>query len=154
GVDVSCPIAFSPDGKFLARGIRIALWALADMTPRLVFEDDDEDRCFEAVAFSPNGGVLAAQGTREPLRRWAVDSGKPLPGGWGVNRGESYEDRFPGACVAYAPGGDVLATSFGVRGKQGYDSVIYLWDAETGDLRGQVQTKLAYSHPTAITFSP
>jgi WD40 repeat protein len=57
----------------------------------------------------------------------------------------------------------VLATSFGVRGNRGYDSIIFLWDANSGELRGQLYWEIGISQhrlatrfrgPTAIAFSP
>jgi WD40 repeat protein len=34
------------------------------------------------------------------------------------------------------------------------DSVVYLWDADSGEQRGELRAPLGDSHPTALTFSP
>jgi WD40 repeat protein len=144
-----CPLAFSPDGKFLARGGRgIAVWASADSAPEPVFADYT-DGYLEAAAFSPDGCVLAGQGTFDPLHRWSVPSGRPLPRWGGIARALS-----PRECLAYSPDGSVLAASYAVEAGSGYVPVICLWDAETGALRGRLDTEVAYVHPRAIVFSP
>jgi WD40 repeat protein len=154
-----CPLAFSPDGKLLARGGRgVEVWSLHG--PTLEFAAGNFT---ESLAFSPDGRTLASQGADRPVSRWAVPSWTALPGGWGGTRGQSDGERFATGCLAYAPDGSVLATSFGVRGNRGYDSIIFLWDADSGKLRGQLYWEIGISQhrlatrfrgPTAIAFSP
>jgi WD40 repeat protein len=162
-----CPLAYSPDGRFLARGgDRVVVWSLnhPELTPPIFTDPADapppadsstvsigSGRFTQAVQFSPDGRVLAANGPNRALRRWSIPSGEPLPGDWG---GVRTFTRIPTGCLAYSPDGLLLATSFGVAGLDAFDPVIMLWDATTGELRGQLASDFYIAHPSAIAFSP
>src|SRR5205823_6721408 len=88
------------------------------------------------------------------LGRWAVPTGRRLPGGWGGSRSENKDRRFPAGAMAYSPDGSMIATSYGVDSGQRFDSHILLWDRATGSPRGELKAKFAHAHPTAIAFSP
>lgn len=152
------PIAFSPDGRFIARGgYGIASWTWPDQTqvplasayPQRIFTES-----IQSVAFSPDSCVLVSQGENHPLHRWSIPSGESLPGGWGGTMGTNGGTQFANGSVAYSPDGKLLASSFGVMGAKVSNSVIMLWDAENGSLQGQLQAAFAYAHPTNIAFSP
>jgi WD40 repeat protein len=149
-----CPLAFSPDGKFLARGgDGVAVWAWADSSTSPVFTA--EKIAFKALAFSPNGHTLAGQGVLA-LRRWAIPSGKRQTGTWGCQAKNNAFPR-PTGCLAYAPDGSVLATSYWARADSGPQpgalaSVVFLWNARTGSVRGRLVCEVEYT-PTAIAFS-
>jgi WD40 repeat protein len=151
-------LALSPDGRSLGGvGRPIRVWRLgrlgesaaASATPVL------EARDFaETCAFSPDGRTFVTQGSDRPLRRWNTADWSELPGGWGGSREHHRGAQFPTGCVAYHPRGTLLASSYGVLGRRGFDSVIYLRDADDGKLSGTLTAEFASAHPTAIAFSP
>jgi len=144
-------VTFSPDGKLLAWASLVTrVWLIDNPEePELKSESGGEQICF-----APDGKVLAQQGHEEPVSRWKVGTWDELPGGWGGSREDNDNQQFPTGCIAYHPNGKLLASSFAVLGKRGYDSVIYLWDAKSGKLRGKLHAEFAVAHPTAIAFSP
>ncbi len=146
------PIAISPDGRFVARGgYGARTWPIEGTAGPLIASDSHT----ESVCFAPDSKVFVAHGSSgDGLQRWALPSGKALPGGWGGARESSGGRSFPTGAMAYHPDGSVLATCFGVLGKRGYDSVFYLWDGRSGELRGELRAAYASAHPTAARFSP
>lgn len=143
------PAAVSPDGRHVARGgYGVEVWAADADGPPVVRSPDFS----ESVAFSPDGRVLAAHGSSDrPLRRWAVPTGEPLPGGWGGVRTEA---RFPTGPLAYSPDGAVLVANYGVHVPGRYVPTLFLWDAATGELRGTLGVGPTMRHPTQLAFSP
>ena len=143
------PIAFSPDGRFVGRGgYGISVWPIQSPNPVL------SSRGFaESVSFSPDGKVFAAHGDSQPLARWELSTGNSLPAGWGGTRESTNGRQFPKGALAYHPNGDLLASCFGVMGEGDFDSVIYLWDANTGELRSSLRSQYS-NYLTAICFSP
>jgi WD40 repeat protein len=105
-------------------------------------------------AFSPDGRTFVTQGSDNPLCRWETESWSVLPGGWGGSRDDNGGKEFPTDCIVYHPEGTMLASSYGVRGPRGFDSVIYLRDPATGSLLADLRAEFASAHPTAIAFSP
>jgi WD40 repeat protein len=77
-----------------------------------------------------------------------------VAGRWGGSREDNLSRQFPTASIAYHPSGEPLASSFGVLEEGRYDSVVYLWDATTGKLRGTLHAEFVSAHPTQIALSP
>jgi WD40 repeat protein len=141
------PVAFSPDGRFLARGgADFAVWELK--TGNLLAISDSTSH---SVAFAPDGKEVAMFGAENPIERWALPSGKELAGGWGGSR---TKERFPAGAMTYSPDGKSIATVYGVRGENGYDSHILLWGRNTGKPRLQIVADFRFAHPAAIAYSP
>lgn len=146
-----CPLALSSNGRWLARGgYGVRVWDLGkDAAPTIA-----TDQFTEAVAFAPDGKILAAHGnSSRPLTRWSLPSAKPLAGGWGGTRESTGGSQFPCGTMLYHPAGKLLATVFGVSGSRGYNSVIYLWDARTGKLKCTLRADYASAHPVTMAFS-
>jgi WD40 repeat protein len=147
-------LALSPDGRLLGGvGHRTRAWSLgpAGGTATLLLEA----RAFaETCAFSPDGRTFVTQGSDCPLRRWNTADWSDLPGGWGGSRQDNDGFAFPTGCVAYHPRGTPLASSYGVLGPGGYNSVIYLRNPADGTLAGTLTAEFASAHPTALAFSP
>jgi len=149
GPEFAAPIAYSPDGRFIARGGQgVQVWAIEGSGEALV----NSKQYTLAVSFSPDSKVFVAHGySGDPLARWALPKGKPLPGGWGGTR---TDDAFPTGGMAYHPDGSLLATVFAFRAARGFDSAIQLWDANAGELKGSLRSDHSFAHPSVIRFSP
>jgi WD40 repeat protein len=113
-------LAYHPDGKLLALGTYKEV-RLADSSGKIIGALPGHAEQVRAVAFSPDGGLLAAAGGR-PARRGEVKI-------WDVEKRavlrtiEGHGDCIYG--VAFSPDGKTLATA-------SYDKLIKLWDVATG----------------------
>jgi WD40 repeat protein len=143
-------VRFSPDSSLLGWvGYGTRVWSLHDPDRALIDNRDYALTC----CFSPDGKVFATQ-CPNAIQRWDTKTWNSLPGGWGGTRESTNGERFPTNCVAYHPDGKLVASSFGVIGTRGYDSTIYLFEAETGNEKSALRTEFASAHPTALAFSP
>jgi len=117
-------VAYSPDGRFLAAGTaqgQLRLWDAE--TGKLVRKFvDSSGALFHAVAFSPDGALLASDKGKPGL--WQVSTGKRLRGL--ENAGGLV------ACLAFSPDGQELALAAEL------DSEISLYDPATGKVARRV----------------
>jgi len=127
-------VAFSPSGELLAAaGHWPRIWDIKTgrEVRRLV---ETRDPTFGAVAFRPDGKVLATGSQDGKTRLWEVETGREL---LSATTRPSYVET-----LAFHPGGVLLAYG-------GRDSVVWLWDTSTRSER-----MIAPITTSNISFSP
>jgi WD40 repeat protein/serine/threonine protein kinase len=108
-------LAFAPDGKTLAAQIGPSLWDVASGQPT---ELSPSAYNKSAVAWSPDGRLLACADTEGEVQLWSIDSGQVAR----TARGRPGYAR----AVGFSPDGRVLAAA-------GWDDCqVRLWDARSG----------------------
>src|SRR6185437_9322153 len=94
------------------------------------------DRWVNAIAFSPDGKILASGGADDRCRLWDVATGRQL---FELAAESSVES------VAYSPDGKILATGC-------YDKIILLWDAASGKQLRKLSAHIG--QVSSLSFSP
>ncbi|HEU5104046.1 MAG TPA: CHAT domain-containing protein [Roseiflexaceae bacterium] len=137
----SSALAFSPDGSILATEatLQIRLWDVASLKPHGAPLQGHTGTLVYALAFNPNGTILASAGGDETIRLWDIATGQaigdPLRGHVG-----------PVSTIAFSPDGSLLASS-------GWDSTVRLWNVRRRQQLGPPLTHRAGSF-TSVAFSP
>ena len=112
------PAVFAPDGKILATGLRgaVKLWDVATGEIRTILEEEETSAGVRALAFSPDGTLLATGTGNGTLRLWEVRSGTRLATlvelGGGIRS------------VVFSSDGTILASDSG--------GTVKLWEVATG----------------------
>jgi DNA-binding SARP family transcriptional activator/WD40 repeat protein len=137
-------LTFSPDGRALAAallGYGVAyVWRLPSERQAFIVTIDEEDQNRgDAVAFSPDGRLLATAGGSGLVRFWDVATGKPVGGPLLASGGYV-------ASVAFDPKGELLVTA-------DVDGSTRIWDVRS---RTQVGSPLPFTGnvPAEATFTP
>ncbi|HWT00866.1 MAG TPA: WD40 repeat domain-containing protein [Pyrinomonadaceae bacterium] len=143
-------VAYSPDGKTVAY-VQRGFWnelSLADaetgeLKRKIVQEGDPQRVNFRAVAFSPDGRLLASMGKQanyeEVVKVWDAETGE-------LKLTLKADEKDPGqiSSIAFAPDGRHVAAA-------GTGKVIHIWDARTGELRRTIKDT---DKVTVVVFSP
>src|SRR5713226_4559227 len=135
--DATRAVAISRNGQYWAAGSRrgeVGVWEAAGQTLHRVWQAHT-DYIF-ALAFSPDGHVLATGSWDGAIKLWDIEQGALLWTNWSTERIER---------LAFAPNGRTLASG-------GDDATVRLWDVQRGTL---LQTLIGHSGPVyALAWSP
>ena len=136
-------VAFSPDGTRLAVGSAIGIW-IYDVRPGKEKELDlltEGTEVVNALAFSPNGAVIASGGSDRTVRLWDAVTGQQV--GTFMRHTETITS------IAFSPDGNMLATGSRIEKKE---PEIRLWDVQTRELLTTLKGHTEIG--TSIAFSP
>jgi WD40 repeat protein len=130
------PMAYSPDGRWLAIGDDRTVVLLDARTYAQVAEFHGHKGLVHSAAFSPDSRLLATCGDDSTVRLWDVDSGACR-----VLTGHTFEV----FAVAFHPDGTRLATG-------GRDGAVWLWDLKRGEEVARLPGHITYVW--SLAFSP
>jgi len=136
-------VAFSPDGTRLAVGSAIGIW-IYDVRPGKEKELDlftEGTGEVNALAFSPDGVVIASGGSDRTVRLWDAVTGQQ------VGTFMRHTDTI--TSIAFSPDGNMLATGSRIEKKE---PEIRLWDVQTRELLKTLKGHTGIGG--SIAFSP
>jgi WD40 repeat protein len=138
-------VEWAPDGQTIAAVGPVGVWLYdADnlsAEPRLL---DGHTEDILAIAFSPDGLLLASMGADSLVQVWDLSTDMPRftlthpPSNWSDNKWV--------AGIAFSPDGTTLATSKGT-------GISYLWDVATGELL-DILEEFCQDYTTALAYGP
>jgi WD40 repeat protein len=142
-------ITFSPDGKLLAAGNRSGWLRLYDVSTgqeqKLLGGGEGGITC---LSFSPDGkAIVMAQERSTNVTVWEVDTGNRL-----LCIPVAQDLRAVVKSVAFSPEGSKLVTGLAAFNTQSLVDNLYLWDAKTGRVVGQLDGQ--FGQIAAVVFSP
>ena len=137
--DIVLSVAFSPDGKTVACGLRNGMIRIREFAKGKSIDLIGHTNPVYSVAFSPkSSSTLASVSADKTLRVWNIEKERaahildislqyaPL-----VRKGPSLDVEFPPGGLAFSPRGDFVA----VGSNAGSQGSVTLWGVEKGELR-------------------
>jgi WD40 repeat protein len=98
-----------------------------------------------ALAFSPDGKLLASAGTDQATRVWDVRTGKPLKRLWRLD--EDYDVMV----LQFSPDGKTLYSCAGAAGSPRRGDMVRIWDLSAGKARCPFLRSEEYGHLLAVS---
>ncbi|MGW7074656.1 WD40 repeat domain-containing protein [Streptomyces sp. NPDC054866] len=129
-------LAFSPDGKAIARGISNAVEIINPANGSITKRVDMKGRDISSLAFNTKPNVLAIGSREGSVELWSLDTGKP------IRSMDSHADVV--SSVAINPAGTRIAST------AGNDDFALVSDLRTGKWTNRLRTHF----PIDLAFSP